>query len=322
MVGHRERWERAGAEVVERGGVPIPRSFGGVADEVRAIRDRRAFLDASWWGRLRITGGDAQTFLSGQCTQDLRPIGPGSAAFSFVLESKGRCRGDLLLARGEDGYWGATAPGNAPALLEWLDRFVIAADVSLRAADDSGCFLLFGEPPEGLPAGALTAPHPLFSSGAHLLFSPAEQLAACLSALEADGRVPVGQAAFEVERLREGLPLFGVDLDENTLPSESGLFALSTALDKGCYTGQEVVAKQHYLGRSRRHRVTIRVSDGCPECGQRVRVGAHAGTITSAAADPLEGGAWAIVRLEGGPPTLEDEVVFEGDPLSASVRRF
>jgi len=229
-------------------------------------------------GLIDVTGGDAARWLDGMVSNDvavLAPAGPHSGCYAALLTPKGRIVADLHVLAREGGYWLETARDHVEAVLARLDRYIIADDVTLR--DRSGDFARIGVEGAGARAvleaaaetrfdalaagawqaleiagtGVVTARFGWSGEDAYQLFAPARDGAAVRAALrEAPAGVEVGpcaMAALEVLRIEAGIPLLGAELDEDVLPDEARLDdAISRT--KGCYTGQEIVARVYSRG--------------------------------------------------------------------------
>ena len=135
--------------------------------------------------------------------------------------------------------------------------------------------------------------------------------------LEAAGAVPVSEAAAEVLRVESGRPRYGVDLDQTVIPQEAGLNERAVSFTKGCYVGQETVARLHYRGKPNRHLRGLRLSEPAPS-GAELRLGEKVvGRLGSVVVSPRLGPiALALVRREAAPG---DRLAVEGSAASAEV---
>ncbi len=264
-----------------------------------------------------VAGPDALSYLGGQVSQDLGGLAPGDSVETLVLSPQGKLDGFGRVARtGDttvcvvvDGGWGE-------AMLARLARFKlrVAADLGLvhvRAA------LLRG--PGARPAAAaaraaivLDVDYPGFS-GCDLVDDAAELPAG----------VPRGDpGAFEAARIEAGLPVMGRELTDKTIPQEAGLVARAVSLTKGCYTGQELVARPDARGnRVARRLVGFAVASGTPAAGDTVAVAAKpVGVLTSVAHSPRTAGAIALgyLRREIAVPARVD-VVHAGKAFAAQA---
>jgi folate-binding protein YgfZ len=214
--------------------------------------------------RLRISGEDRVAFLHGQCTNDIKRMTPGQNCYAAFLNAKGKMRGDAHLVCRSDDFLVDASDGLAAA----LEKFVITEDVVIEdmSAEWGAWLVLEGTPV--LPAEAVTFAHPLGQG----VLSP-QPLEATVSA-----------EAYDVLRVEAGLPVFGVDMDENTIPVEAGLAGRGISYDKGCYIGQETIARIKTYGHVNRELVVMAVaSDVVPARGVAVESdGKEVGRVTSA----------------------------------------
>lgn len=250
-------------------------------DQIHALDEDRAALPIRRWTATRVGGGDALSWLNDLVTADLERLQPGEVVRSLLLSPTGRIRADLLITREPGSLLALQTPDQPRSLAELLAPYVLSSDVVLEAAD---------------PAAVLT--------GGAKGWRLAPQTP--------PGHVTVGPEAFEAWRIRRGVARFPVDLDEESLPAEAGLDR-EPVIDrgKGCYLGQESVAKVRNLGHPTRVVVPATL-EGAASAGDLIRSGAQdVGVLTS-----LDG-ANAIVRIRWAArdDSLETD---RGTPLSAS----
>ncbi len=207
--------------------------------------------------RLRVTGADRAEFLHGQCTNSIKKLRPGQSCYAAFLNAKGKMRGDAhVVCRPEEFLLEASV-----GLQASLEKFVITEDVVIEDVSASlGAWLVIDESP-----GGITFEHPL---GTGVL--SAEPLP-----------VKVDAGALEVLRVEAGVPAWGVDMDEETIPVEAGLAARAISYDKGCYIGQETIARIKTYGHVNRHLVQL-VGESETGPGASLSVGEReAGRLTS-----------------------------------------
>lgn len=200
----------------------------GVAD-LTAIRSR-----------LRITGADRVAFLHGQCTNDIERLPAGQSCYAAFLDAKGKMRGEGHVIRLPEELLLETNLGLGPS----LEKFVITEDVTIEDVSTMmGEWLAAGDLNVELPAGAVTFTHPL---GTGVIGA---------------GTLPVTLNAGELEvaRIEAGVPAWGMDLDENTIPVEAGLERRAISYEKGCYIGQETIARIKTYGHVNRQLVQLKL---------------------------------------------------------------
>jgi folate-binding protein YgfZ len=192
---------------------------------------------------LRVAGPDAERYLQGQLSQDIARLPPGGWAWSLVLQPQGKLDALVRCYRAAaDEFLLVTDVGAGPHLLERLLRFRLRTKADIEELDWRALSVLGPGAAEAvaggevLPAGAEVAVGCEWGglSGFDLLGpSPSPP----------PGALPVSEEAYEAARVEAGLPRHGAELDERTIPAEAGLVAASVSFTKGCYTGQELVAR-------------------------------------------------------------------------------
>jgi folate-binding protein YgfZ len=240
--------------------------------EYQALRAGRGAVDLTGWSSISVTGADRQTFLHNFCTNDVKRLVPGSSCEAFFCNAKGKIVGHGVIGCRNDELAFVGAPGQAAALIAHLDRYIIREDVKL--VDDTSSRSYFFVAAEVEDSQTRIA-WDLLGIGHGRVFE-------CSSAGE-EQYGTVGAEAFEAARIEAGLPLFGVDFDGENLPQEIGRDRQAISFTKGCYLGQETVARLDALGHVNRQLVAVRFDgDRQPERGMELTMnGAKFGRITS-----------------------------------------
>jgi folate-binding protein YgfZ len=280
------RHQAHGARLAARPEAPeftAPLVFAGVPGEYRAGREGCALFDACDRGRVSVGGKDAGEFLHRLLANHVKSLALGEGNANLLLTPKGKVAFAFELARRAEGYELSTAPGRAPALAQALERYHFSEN--LRIADTSaehaplelsgpGAGALASELAKGsneLEPGRWRAVPwqggELFVQGlGHerlRLDAGRERVAALWDALVTAGATPAGLVARDSLRVEACRALPGVDVDENVYPQEAGLDA-AFALDKGCYVGQEVVAKNDTYGGLNKRLLTLTIDHSDP----------------------------------------------------------
>ncbi len=305
-------YRRLGASLAPYRGVEAAADFGDAKAEGQALRSACGLVDRSWTPGLEMLGEDRARFLGGYVSCDVKNLEPGGGAYGFITSVKGRVLADPAVLVLEDRLWLDLPPGKAREISEHLSKYVIVDRVEIRPLEMVRLSLIgprsvevLGEDPE-LPEAAwshraveilgtevrLGREPPLEVSGVEipafaLWMRPgdAPDLFERLIASGAGGLVPVGHRAFDALRVAVGRPLYGLDFDAGNFPQETGLEAQAVSYDKGCYLGQEVVARIHYRGGVNRHLRGLVFDDdrSVDPVGRAVLAGGReAGTVTSA----------------------------------------
>ena len=218
--------------------------------EQRDLAAGRAMVRLENRGVLSVSGPDRLTWLHSLTSQHLETLAPGASTTALVLTPTGHIEHVLYGVDDGDTFWAFTEPGRVDALVAWLDRMRFMRRVEVRNRSDEFTVLWLAAPAVGpLPAGAVLRASDV----------PADNAPAVELLLPRDAATPdlpeAGVWALEALRIAAGVPRMFVDTDERTIPNEIGL--VGTHLDKGCYRGQETVARVHTLGRPPRRLVGL-----------------------------------------------------------------
>jgi folate-binding protein YgfZ len=255
--------------------------YGELTAEQRRLERGEGFVDLSHRDVVSVSGPDRLTWLHSLTTQHLESLAPGEPTEVLLLSPQGRI--EHAFAGIDDGstFWAHTEPGAGAALVAFLDRMRFMMRVEVADASDTHAVV-------GLYRSAARGPAPLPGRPDALVWElrPRDEVA---SWPERYGR-PAGTWAWEALRIASGTPRFGLDTDDRTIPNEVGLLERAVHLDKGCYRGQETVARVHTLGRPPRRLVLLHLDgsvDRLPETGSTVEVageeGKAVGTVGSRA---------------------------------------
>jgi tRNA-modifying protein YgfZ len=297
-------------------------------DAHRAMTEGSAVVDRSERGKLALTGPEAKDFMQGQVTNDVEGLEPGSGCYAAFLTHKGKMLGDLrILDAGSELLLDCERIA-LQDLFTMIRRYKLGRDVELHKRTlESGLLSLIG-PDARRVAGATDLPQEEHAHRAGRIGGAAVRLIATdlgvdvlceaadtepvAAALIAAGAVPAAEDAAEVRRVETGRPRYGIDLDDNVIPQEAGLNERAVSFEKGCYVGQETVARLHFRGKPNRHLRGLRLS-GSAASGDALRLGEReVGRLGSVAASPRYGPiALALVRREAQPG--DTVVVGDGD---------
>lgn len=323
------RWlEAQGAALAAvAAGVRTVPSFGDPAAEHRALTAACGLVDLGWLEGVRISGPDRHRFLNAYLTCDVAALEPGRGTYGFFTDGKGRVLADAAIAATPEDFHLLLPPGRSEPVVEQLSRFVLADRVDLErpqrevlgvvgpgAADVLGA--------AGLPApatewsGTVGEDESLFVQRLGHRGAPAWAVV-CEPGRDGElagrllraGAVPAGWTALETLRVEAGEPRFGADFGPENLPQETGLED-AVSYTKGCYLGQEVVARLHYRGKPQRGLVGLEIeADRPPEPGAELLLdGEQVGRLGSAAASLRWPGrilGLAVVHRKAGGPGTE-----------------
>jgi folate-binding protein YgfZ len=289
--------------------------------EYRALTEGCGLVDRSERGKLALTGSGAKEFLAGQVTNDIEALVPGEGCYAAFLTPKGKMLGDLrVLDRGEELLLDTERPA-LQALFDMIRRFKIGYDVQLhKRTVERGLLSLIG-PSAARIANVETLPAVEHANAAVELDGVAAIVArtdtgvdlVCdvadterlTKALRDRGAALASEDAAEIVRVEHGRPRYGIDLDESVIPQEAGLNERAVSFTKGCYVGQETVARLYYKGKPNRHLRGLRFS-APTEPGAELRLGERSvGRLTSSVVSPANGAiGLALLRREAEPGAI------------------
>jgi folate-binding protein YgfZ len=315
----------AGAVFRDEAGWSVPATYATLGSEVRAVRNRAGMIDLSDHAKIELTGSERVPFLDGVVTADLKILSRGMSTYALLLNDKSRVLGDLRVYALDDSLVLDTEASQRESLLRILEKARVSDDVEFR---DHGSLAhievhgpqastalsgLFGTEVRDLARGGfLTVPirrresvHvariPSIGDVGYAIWSRDSSLSELWDRLADAGVRPIGRDAWEVLRIEAGIPRFGVDMGEDTLALE-GAPESAISFTKGCYVGQEVVARGTYIGQVRRKLLGLEVEGDLPPVhGDRVSsAGRDIGAVTSATWSPTRTAAigMALLRVD------------------------
>ena len=291
--------------------------------EYRVLTEGCGLVDRSERGKLALSGPGAIEFLNGQVTNELADLEQGEGRYAAFLTHKGKMLGDLrILAPAASGGPAEllldTERSTLQALFDMIRRFKVGYQVELHkrtleralfsligplADEIAGTHGLSSEEHANIPAMIAGIPALAVRTDVGIdLFTDHERVEALIAALIAHGATQASEQAAECVRIEHGRPRYGLDIDESTIPQEAGLNERAVSFTKGCYVGQETVARLHYKGRPNRHLRGLRLSAPA-STGEELKlaerpVGVLASTTISPRLGPI---ALALVRREAEP---------------------
>jgi len=334
----------AGAVFGEVNGQEAVAHYGDWLAEYKALREGAGVLDLSFRGRLCLLGADAQRFLNGQVTNNVKDLQIGEGCYAALVSAKGRLQSDLNIYRLENEMLLDFEPGFSELVSQRLEKFVIAEDVQI--IDVSAQYGLLGlrgpkvaevvavlSPRLTVPSktmgwtkfedAALGEIYVTLARGGLDLFVPAAAMKDIASRLQVKGRL-CGWQALETARIEDGQPRFGADMDETNLAPEA-LDTRAISYSKGCYIGQEVIARVRTYGQVARSLRGLRLSGDslqAPAKGTKLFLGdKEVGSITSAVWSPALRGVIALgyVRREANQIGTELEAQVSNGRIPARI---
>ena len=315
------------------GGRSVVLAYGSVAAEYEALHARAALFDRSHRGRIRVSGERAAEMVAGLVTNDVAALAPGQGCYAAALTAKGKIIADVRVfveensvlvdtpARAADGLAAMVRKYVNPRVAPHIDESARMRDIGIFGATARHIVATI----TGVQAPALTALAPYAHvtveiDGARILISSVPELgiegfellvpverydALWRSAVEA-GATPAGLEAWEIARVEAGRPEWGLDIDDSTIPQEANFDELhAISYTKGCYVGQETVARVHFRGHVNKHLRGVRAAGvEPPPRGATLHdaVGTQVGDVRTAVRSPMLGGiALAMIRRDVEP---------------------
>ena len=318
--------------IVDLAGQPVVLTYSNVAAEYEALRRRAIVVDRSHRGRMRFTGPKAAETLTGLLTNDVTALTSGQGQYAAALSAKGKVIADMRVLRVGDDYLTDVSPRARDGWHAVVRKFVNPRQAkyadeteSLRVIGIYGtqaryvveqltgighsALALLGPyahvtvAAEGAPTIVMRSPDLGLSVEGYELFVPSDRFSATWEAAVAARATPAGLSAWEIARVEAGRPEWGLDVDDGTIPQEANFDELAAiSYTKGCYTGQEVVARVHFRGHVNRTLRGLRASGTTPphkNASLFDATGKAVGDVRSAVSSPRLGGiALGMVRRE------------------------
>ena len=294
-----------------------------LATGLKALRTRSLAVGLAGRGAVLLAGPDCAELVHGLVTNDVKGLGPGSGCHAALLTPKGRMRAEMLVLRTEEGILLDCEPALAGPLVAILSGYVPFSRSTLEDRTPStgivhlegpGAARVLESAGVGAPPAAPFSPRPAEAGGASVrvvrvsrageegfdLRAASGDAGRVLALLVAHGATPAPPEVLEAGRIEAGLPRWGAELNESVLPNEAWLERTAISYGKGCYLGQETIARLKTYGHVNRHLVAILLplSSGAGP-GDVVRAGeASVGAVTSAVDSALRGRRVALAYVK------------------------
>ena len=274
-------------------------------------------LDRSERGKLAVSGEERAAYLDAVLSNDIAGVAVGGGTDATLLTHKGRMLAEVRVLATEDELLLDTERVGLQALFDALRQFRVGYRAQLHKRTlECGLLSLIGPAVDAAVARApAAAEHSHVASGvAGLavrairtdvgidLLCASEELAAVAEALRGGGAVAIDEAVAETIRIERGRPRFGVEIDEDTMPQEAGLHERAVSYSKGCYVGQETVARHYWKGKPNRHLRGLRLSEAVAPGAPLLLDARPVGSVGSCASSPRLGPiGLALLRREAEP---------------------
>jgi tRNA-modifying protein YgfZ len=276
---------------------------------MEAMPEQLIYADRSDRAKLRVSGPEGAWFLDQILTQSFQDMELGEAREAALITVHGRMTGYLETVRTPDGFLLHLEPDLRASVASTLERYVLSTQVDIEdVTDDMGLVLVVG--PRWREAASDAEPaalQPTASLGvdAGYLWIPSPATASLLQSIARSGGLVAGDDELEAIRISNGVARWGRDMDEKTFPQEAGVDERAVHYEKGCYLGQEAMAKIHFRGKVNRRLARLRAASPVTPGSEVTLDGTGIGRITSAS----DGSALAMIRYsvaEGAEVTIGD----------------
>jgi folate-binding protein YgfZ len=309
------------------------RALPEIDAQYRELREGAGLVDRAERGTLDVRGPDAAEFLQGQVTNDVAGLEPGHGCYAAMLNPKGRIVADMRILRATPERFLVDTEGAAQdVVLRDLRMYKIGRQVEVADTPEHSILSVIGPRSGEVVESALGTSPPgeehslnevqdgVFAVRTNLgidIVAEAERAAELGERLLEAGAQPASLEAAEIVRVESGRPRHGVDMTADNLPAEAAIVERAVSFTKGCYVGQEPVARMHYKGHPNRHLRGLRLSAPADSGAVLLASGKAVGSLTSVVLSPALGRiGLALLRREVAPG---DEVSVDGGGASASV---
>ncbi len=344
-----QQHEARGARLVQKDGWLLPEYYVDPLLEYHAVRQKGGIIDLSHDGTALLSGEERTAFLQNLISNDIHLATDKKGIFSTLLTAKGKVLSALYIYSLSDAYLMTMESGLSEKTLQHLMRFRLRSKIKIETPR-WGKFLIAGPLATPFLTAFLKRTLPIQEEGSfffqevdpilcirqiqtgeedYLLFCREESLSEFFTSLLTGGAEwglsLVGQAALEILRIEAGVPRYGLDIDESTIPIEAGLTERAISYTKGCYPGQEVVARIKTYGHVKRHLMGL-LFEGTtlPRLGDRVMKGdQEMGQIRSSTYSPFlkRPIAMAYLRVEVAQSETPLLVLINGVRVAAVVTK-
>ncbi len=308
-----------------------------LSEYYQAATRTAALAEKDWFGIIKLTGSDRASWLQGMVTNDVQKPAPGAGCYAAHLTPQGKIVAHMHVLIDEDALWLSLERAAIPKLLAAFDKLLIMEDVQMTdVSDDYSILAALGPKASCALETWIDEPLKLAGKYAHRkiddsrivvsdlgydIWVPREKEDKILHFLAQSGATAIDHGAWDVLRTEAGIPVYGVDIDDTTTMPELGEAGIN--YEKGCYIGQEVVAKVKYIGHVNRRFVGLTFSGpDLPQLKSPIQKGGRdVGCVTTALFSPglKKPIALGFVSRAAYAPGSEVDVVSNGKVLPASI---
>ncbi|MBI3597135.1 MAG: aminomethyl transferase family protein [Nitrospirae bacterium] len=345
-----EMQQASGAVFKPSGGWEMARSYGNPVLEHQNVRKQSGLIDQSHRGKLRLKEKDRIDFLHGMVTNDIKKLTPGSGLYAVFTNDKAKMLSDARIYCLPDALWIDLEPEVTDKIQKHLDKYILASDVTIENLTEAFGLLsiygpssheimtqMIGSEPSPKEHSTITfsldgisilaARNEITGESGYDLYVPINRIVPTWNRLIQIGGPyglrPVGLDALNSLRIEAGIPRYGIDMDESNFPMEAGLEKRAISYTKGCYIGQETIARADAQGRMNKRLMGLELtSKSAPTTGQPILAPPASsgtpervvGTVTSGIEAPTLDKVIALGYLHRDFTEPGSAVVIEGKP--------
>ncbi|GAA3729795.1 CAF17-like 4Fe-4S cluster assembly/insertion protein YgfZ [Salinactinospora qingdaonensis] len=314
-----------GAVAADPPDADIAAHYGEPVHEQRALERDAGWVDRGNRGVVRVTGPDRLSWLHSLTSQYLEGTAPGTATEALVMDTNGHIRHHMSIVTDDEAVWAHVEPGTAADLAAFLDsmRFMLRVEVA-DISEERAVLTLAGPERETRAREVIDALDDVVlrrTARETDLLLPAVALEETAQRLTEAGVRPAGLWAYEAHRIAAHRPRLGLDTDERAIAHEMGWIGTAVHLEKGCYPGQETVARVHNLGRPPRRLVLLHLdgmAERLPERGAAVELNGRSVGFVGSSARHHELGPIALGLVKRNVP-VDAEFVVDGIAAAQEV---
>jgi tRNA-modifying protein YgfZ len=290
-------------------------------DEYELLQSDVGAVDRSARAKLLLRGSGVADFLQGQVSNDVEGLAPGQGCYAVILNHKGKLRTDLRILRGDDWFWIDTEAIGHAVVTHMVQTYSLGRDVQWEDVTDARELVsLIGPAARARLDVAPAATEHAFVEGEHGIYVATDLGVDVIGAPGVAAELSVEAVSEEVAeciRIESGRPRLGLDMDADTMPQEAGINERAVNFEKGCYVGQETVARLHYKGKPNRHLRGLRLTEPAERGAELQLEGKVVGRVGSTCVSPTFGPiALALVRREAA---VGDTVTVDGEGAATVV---
>ncbi len=293
-------WGESGCVVLATAGI--------VELEYASIQKGSCVFDASCRGTIEVTGEDRVEFMNRISTQQFEKINVGDSTIAFVVNRQGKIISDVVVHVLEERLVIDADIHAIEDLLNHFNEYIVMEDVVVKDCTQTSHWLwCLGPDADGVTVSCgerMTLPNEFLGIQGVSILLHVDEVVTCWKSLIEQGIRPVGWYALNMSRVERGAAMFLIDFDQSNLPHESNLIPSRVRFDKGCYLGQEIVARMESLGKPKQKLVQLHIEDddALPIAGSQLWKdetcsGTPVGVVTSSTLSPLRSGKSAVVAM-------------------------